>query len=468
MLACETLIVGAGLTGLSCALHLGRDYLLVEKESEPGGLVRTRWRPSDPKARARCGTFLCDGTGHWLHLRSPEMRALVERLLPGQLVEHERRAVIHLGGTFTPYPFQANTFGLPREVVLECLLGLLRARHPEDFGLQAVTAPPRHFRESLERLFGEGICRHFLIPYNEKLLGVPLEEISPTYAERFIPRPSLEDVVRGALGFSRESLGYNARFVYPRAGGIGALSRALAAALPRPPRCNAEVLSVNLRTRTARLALRSPGSNAGEPGAPPLEQAVRFEQLVNTMSLPEFVGLIEDAPERLRAAAARLRATTVHYFDMGVRGPGDAASHYHWIYFPEPEFVFYRVGSYSAVHADAAPAGCRSYYVEMSGGPARALLSQPDALRARVLGDLRRARVLSDADEVLFMELCRIPNAYVIFDMHYEPARREVLETLAAHGVHSCGRWGGWNYGGMEDALLEGRAAAQFASGASR
>ncbi|MCX8091637.1 MAG: FAD-dependent oxidoreductase [Verrucomicrobiae bacterium] len=460
MHTCETLIIGAGLTGLSCAFHLGRDHLLVEKENEPGGLVRTRRRPTDPEARARCGEFLCDGTGHWLHLRTPEMRALVERLLPGQLIEHERRAVIHLAGAFTPYPFQANTYGLPREIVLDCLLGLIRARHPEDFGLQPPADPPRHFRESLERLFGAGICRHFMVPYNEKLLGVPLEEISPTYAERFIPRPSLEDVVKGALGFSRESLGYNAKFVYPRAGGIGALSRALADALPQPPRYNAEVRSVHLRTKTARVTVRNPSVTANASTTATSEQVVRFERLVNTMSLPEFVARIEDAPENLRAAAARLRATTVHYFDVGVRGPGDAASQYHWIYFPEPQFVFYRVGSYSAVHADAAPPGCRSYYVEMSGGDARALLGQPEALRTRVLDDLRRARVLGPNDEVLFMELCRIPNAYVIFDAHYESARREVIETLAAHGVHSCGRWGGWNYGGMEDALLEGRAAA--------
>src|SRR6266481_7947451 len=207
------LIVGAGLTGLSCALHLGGDYVLVERESEPGGIVRTRVRDG----------FLCDGTGHWLHLRNPAMRELVNRVLPGQLVEYERRAVIHLHGVFTPYPFQANTYGLPREVVLECLLGLLQARHPEDFGLPPAEGEPRHFREAIERLFGAGISRHFMVPYNEKLLGVKLEEISPEYAIRFIPRPSLEDVLRGALGFSREALGYNARFVYPREDGIGAL-----------------------------------------------------------------------------------------------------------------------------------------------------------------------------------------------------------------------------------------------------
>lgn len=432
----QPLILGAGLTGLSCAYHLGRPYQLVEKETEPGGVVRTHVRGDG---------FLCDGTGHWLHLRNPGMRALVEKLLPGQLIEYERKAVIHLQGKFTPFPFQANTAGLPPQTVLDCLLGLLQARHPEDFGRTAPSAPPRNFRESLERMFGEGICRHFMIPYNEKLLGVKLEEISTDYAERFIPKPSLEDVIKGALGFSRESLGYNAKFVYPREEGISALPKALAQALPTPPRYQTSVNRVHLGSKTAWLA-------SGEK--------IPFSHLLNTMPLVDFLRLVEDLSPKGREAAARLRAATVHYYDIGVRGQGTPRSHYHWVYFPEPQFIFYRVGSYSAVHPSAAPRGCRSYYVEMSGG-VEPWLKKPAELQARVLQDLRKAEILSAEDEVLFMELCRIPHAYVLFDPHYLASRQLVAEELAAHGVKIAGRWGGWNYGGMEDALLEGKAAAE-------
>jgi UDP-galactopyranose mutase len=223
------------------------------------------------------------------------------------------------------------------------------------------------------------------------------------------------------------------------------LPRALAQGLKIPSRFDTPVARVELCHKTATLA-------SGE--------TIRFRRLVNTMALPRFIAMIADAPAAVRAAAAKLRAATVHYFDVGVRGPGDMASQYHWIYFPEPEFVFYRAGSYSAVHADAAPAGCRSYYVEMSGG-ADAWLAQPEKLRQRVLADLKKARVLSERDEILFMELCEIPYAYVIFDQNYEPCRQLILDYLAEHGAQSCGRWGGWNYGGMEDALLEGKAAAQ-------
>lgn len=430
------IIIGAGLTGLSCAYHLGGDYLLVEREMEPGGIVRTRIRHNG---------FYCDGTGHWLHLRNAGMKDLVNQLLPGKLVEHERKAVIFSNGVFTAYPFQANTYGLPREVIMECLLGLLKAKHPEDFGQKAPTEPPKNFHEWVVRAFGEGIAKHFMVPYNQKLLGVNLTELMPAFAERFIPRPSTEDVIKGALGFSRESLGYNAKFVYPQHGGIGALSRAFADALKEPPLFGTDVTGIDLRQKTVSLA------NG---------KTVRFERLVNTMPLVRLISMLKDAPEEVRVAAKKLRATTVHYFDIGVRGPGDVASQYHWVYFPEPDYVFYRAGSYSAVHKEAAPEGCRSYYVEMSGG-ASELLKQPEKLKQRVLEDLKRSRILSEKDEILFMELCEIPHAYVIFDQHYEASRGLLLDFLNRNGVVTGGRWGGWGYGGMEDAMLDGKAAAE-------
>ena len=95
----------------------------------------------------------------------------------------------------------------------------------------------------------------------------------------------------------------------------------------------------------------------------------------------------------------------------------------------------------------------------MSGGAAD-WLTQPEALKQRVLDDLRKARVISAADEILFMELSEIPFAYVIFDHNYESCRKQIFDFLAAHNVLTAGRWGGWGYGGMEDALLDGKAAA--------
>ena len=56
---------------------------------------------------------------------------------------------------------------------------------------------------------------------------MPPAELSAAWSGRFVPRPTLREVVDGALGLGGDRLGYNATFLYPKEGGIEALPRAL-------------------------------------------------------------------------------------------------------------------------------------------------------------------------------------------------------------------------------------------------
>ncbi|MDE3018526.1 MAG: NAD(P)-binding protein, partial [Nitrospirota bacterium] len=100
-------IVGAGLAGLSTAAHLARPYRICERDHEAGGLCRSYEMKG----------FTFDMTGHLLHFRQAEIKALVEGLLEGRLERHVRRSFIYSHRTYTEYPFQVNTYGLPPEVV---------------------------------------------------------------------------------------------------------------------------------------------------------------------------------------------------------------------------------------------------------------------------------------------------------------------------------------------------------------
>lgn len=430
------LILGAGLTGLCAAYHLGteRPYRLIEKDpSQVGGLAKTRMRP---------GGFSCDGTGHWLHLRTDAMKSLVGNLLGDNLLARERRARIFSKGVYTLYPFQANTFGLPKEVIAECLTGLVRARYEEKH------AEPRNYLEWIRREFGEGICKHFMVPYNEKIYGVPLDTLATTFASRYIPRPSIEAVVNGALGLSQEALGYNAKFVYPKKGGIGALSEALHAGLPRKAEMGRAPAAIDLAARTVRMT-------DGE--------VIPYARLVSTIPLPELVklalaGAPSSVPEAVVAAAPKLRANSVLYFDVAIRGEPGEHQDYHWIYFPERDFPFYRVGSYSAVERSLAPPGHRSYYVEMGHyGEV-----DPQRFEQGVIDGLRRVGLLGDEKDLVFMTPNVLSPAYVLFDDAYESARATLLSWASENGVISVGRYGRWQYNAMEDALLEGVEAADL------
>src|SRR5690606_11852624 len=156
----------------------------------------------------------------------PDVRRDVLNWIGEDHVEVARRSMVFSHGTYTRYPYQANTFGLPPDVANACLLGFIQAHFRKDKP-EAGT-----FEEFCRAHFGDGISDHFMIPYNSRLWGVHPREITAEWCQRFVPLPKLEDVVAGAVGLNDRELGYNTRFVYPRLG-IGALPQGMLAALPQ-------------------------------------------------------------------------------------------------------------------------------------------------------------------------------------------------------------------------------------------
>ncbi|MCX5796937.1 MAG: FAD-dependent oxidoreductase [Elusimicrobia bacterium] len=429
----EVLVLGAGLSGLSTAYHLqrrrGGGVLVVEKEGTVGGTA----------ASAAKKGFVFDKTGHLLHLHSPTGRRLIGALLGRDLKTLERDAWIRLQGRYSRYPFQANTYGLPAGTVVDCLAGFLETVYrprPKSGG-------GRSFAQFCLRQFGSGICRHFMFPYNRKLWGVPLSRLTAEWQGRFVPAPEPAEVLAGALLDQTKRFGYNAVFHYPRRGGSQALADALAARLePGTVRTGAAVTSVDLAGKTARVR------GLGE---------VRFERLVNTMPLPEFLDLSGPWPAAMRAARRRLRHVSVWCLNLALDRPDRTGRH--WAYFPEPRYPFYRVGVYSNFAAANAPAGTSSYYVEVSrpGGVRFGLR----ALERRVLEGLRDCGVLRRGDRFLVKEWRPIPYGYVLYDFQRGPALAAIFGELGRQGVESIGRYGAWKYSFMEEALLDGKACAE-------
>jgi protoporphyrinogen oxidase len=323
-------------------------------------------------------------------------------------------------------------------VVAENLIGFVEATVGEG-GRALREREPANFEEFILRHLGTGFARNFMVPYNTKLFGVAPAELSAAWCGRFVPKPTLREVVEGALGLGSDAVGYNATFVYPQQGGIEALARALRRELSGGQvRTGVQPTALDWKRRTATL---SDGTR------------IRWSGLVSTIPLPDLVRLLTEVPSEVTAAAGRLRATDVTWVAVGARGPN--IQPWHWVYTPEPEFRTYRVGSPSAVFAGTVPPGTSSFYVEYSGS------RSPEACARAAVEDLVRARMVGGPEDILFAEPRVIRHAYVLYDNAYGPARDRVMDFLREAEVQTAGRYGNWEYSSMEDALLGGRAAAE-------
>ena len=424
-------ILGGGLTGISAAMHLRAPWMLFEREARLGGHARTDEHDG----------FRFDKTGHWLHLRDPGVKRLVDELLPGRMTPIARRARIFSHGVLTRYPYQANLHGLPPEVIKECLLGVVEAKLAGAAG----GPEPRSFEDYCLRHFGPGISKHFMIPYNEKIWGVHPREITAAWCARFVPLPNLEQVIAGAVGAGPPELGYNQSFLYPTEGGIETFTRALAGRLAGG--------QVSTGTSPDAVDWRRREVTVGG-------EVIPYRALVATIPLPELLKRMRDLPPEVEAAAGRLRCTTLRYLNIGARSrpPAD----WHWIYVPEKRYPFYRVNVFSTAMASMAPEGCASICVEMADrGPVS------DATVADTIAALVQAGALAHADDVLFVDEKQIDYAYVVFDQHYYAATRTIFDFLEANAIHPRGRYGAWTYNAMEDCVLAGREVAGLIDGAA-
>ncbi len=432
-------ILGAGLAGLSAAYHLqqgGVSFGLYEREDGVGGLCRSMRRDG----------FTFDCTGHLMHFRRPEIKTLVERLMGesgSDLVAHQRRAAIYSHNVYTDYPFQANTFGLPIDVVKACLMGFIEAWGRRNHAASARRASPRHFGEWVTRTFGDGIAKHFMTPFNEKLWQRPLDELGCDWGGGWlIPVPSLEEVVQGALGLANRNMGYNPSFFYPKEGGIQRYPEAFARHIMKGLHLKHEVTALDLRRRVVEF----------QNG-----QRVHYRHLISTLPLPELVRRADGVPAAVRRQVTGLVHVSVTNVNLGVDRPTIVP--YHWIYFPEPRFPFYRVGFPSNLTPSVAPPGQSLISIECSHRPGRPV-SRDTAIERAVAG-LREAGLLRADDRITMREVVEIPYAYVIFDHARQRILARLTRALRGAGVRSIGRYGAWEHSSMEDAVLQGKEAAE-------
>jgi protoporphyrinogen oxidase len=420
-----SVIIGAGVSGLGFAnwwleRRPGAPVVVLEGEAEPGGYCRTVVRDG----------FVWDYSGHFFHFKHPDIEAWLRTRMPGQDVRTvERVAKIRYAGRDVDFPFQKHIHQLPLDEFLECLVDLYAASQAS-ISRPTGDAPPASFGEMLYRRLGKGITEKFLRPYNEKLYATALDRLDPDAMGRFFPHADVADIIANMRPGAAARHGYNATFTYP-AGGAVQYVNALLRDLPAGAvACGEPAIAIDLGARVVRTPKRE----------------LPFERVISSAPLPVLARMCGVAYDASLFTSNRVLVFNLGFDRKGPRG-------IHWMYFPDPARVFYRVGWY-----DNILGGDRmSLYVEI-GAPNGTSFDR-EALRARVLADLAAEGIVTDHQLVAEHHVVLDP-AYVHITRASLAETARLRALLAQHGVHSVGRYGGWTYCSIEDNLVETRELA--------
>ena len=475
-----TIVIGAGPTGLSAAYHLGAGSLLLEQNPTVGGWCRS----------ITDNGFTFDYAGHIMFSNDDYVHELYRRLLGDNVHWQDREAWIYSKGVYTRYPFQGALYGLPSEVLKECIVGAIEARFgklresphtaarsssvshckaesltdccgdgvsestaalvPANRTMRVLGSEPRNFEEFIYKVWGAGVAKHFAIPYNSKLWAVPLTEMETSWLGGRVPLPDLEEMIEGALHPIAKPVGPNARFGYPLRGGFQSLMNGFLPLLRGALRTSATVQRVFAKAHKVQLADGT---------------CYKYHKLISTMPLPQLVAALgPDVPEPIRAAAGMLRHVSVRCVNLGVARSNITEKH--WIYYPE-DTVFHRIFVQGNASPHCNPPGGFGLTCEITYSPDKPLPCEGDALIERCREDCIRVGLLHAEDVILARNQVDMPYAYVIYDHARQANVAMIRAWLLEHDILLAGRYSEWEYYNSDHAFIAGKKAAEAAQAAA-
>lgn len=400
----DILIIGGGITGLSLGSFLGdKDYLILEKDTTPGGYCKTTIR----------GKYVWDYSGHFFHFKNPEIKEYVTQNIKCKILEVKKISHIYYGGKMIDFPFQNNIHQLEKEEFIECLTDLYHAGNSNS----------DNFKEYVIANLGKAICDKFVIPYNEKLYACDLNELDHDSMGRFFPRGVKFGDLLDSFKSSDDKDSYNSNFIYPELGSYEFVKSIL-------QRIPEEKLLMETRITSLDLSNKIAYTNNGE---------IKFERLVSTLP---FNSLLEIT----NTPAKSLSSNKVAVFNLGFDKGTPIKSH--WVYFPGNE-IFYRVGFYNNILGSKQ----MSLYVEI-GLKSNQELPPEHALLNAVIQDLKNTGIIED--QILIDHQFLVMNpAYV----HITKDSKKIHENWSAlnnpEGIYSIGRYGSWTYCSIEDNVIQ-------------
>jgi len=414
-------IVGAGPAGLGLAAKLKQPFSLLEAGEIPGGLMRSK----------NVSGYTFDWAGHIFFTNIERVKTWVLDLMQDNFHWQNRESWVFSKDAYTRYPFQANTYGLPLDVVKECLMGLIEATHNPG------AKEPENFEEWILETYGDGIAQHFMLPYNSKLWARDISTMDHHWLAGRVPKPGLSEFIDGALGPGRKDMGPNARFGYPLKGGTYSLVEKLMAPFQDRISLNSKVVLIDPDDQFVET---EDGKTHG------------YDNLVLTMPLPRIGEITRNIDPHIKSLIDSLDYISVLCVNVGIQRP--KITDKNWVYFPEQDFLFHRIFVQGNTSPHVCPDGCFSYTAEITYNSQKKV----DFATAgeQTVDGMIRAGLLSSDDIVDVVDLVDIPVAYVVPTHNRKEVAAEIKNWFADRNIHLLGRFAEWEYFNMDHALDAG------------
>lgn len=413
----------------------GRDVIVLERESLPGGLCRS----------FRYGAFTFDIGPHRLFSADPAIAAYFRAVLGPHAAGISRHSQVHLWGRYMNWPLSMRSvFRMPPVRTLQCLFDLLRIDRRGNGETRSLEAYVR-------ARYGETIYRTFWEGYTSKFLGIPCSEVDAVWGRVSVGRSvvdrraepnGLHDLVANCL----RARGRHLDFLYPR-GGMGVFpARQAELVRERGGRVFLSQTVDGLRVEGRRIV----EVNAGATAYP-------ADCVIWSAPLTELTALLGRPFPDLSYLCTVL---------FNVEIEGELPGMWQWIYYPDAKCVFSRVSRPVKFGPETAPPGMTGLCVEVPGNRASVVWRHPERFVERVSHDLVKTGLVRSAGAVQAVHIENVPDSYPIYRLGFRRHVQRAHAFLAGfENLHLAGREAMFQHDNIDEAVVQAGALAERLAG---
>ena len=423
-------VLGTGMAGFGAAHRLQREGItpvMYDKNAYYGGHTAS--------FRYESG-FLFDVGPHISFTKDQR----IQELFADSVEQRYETIQINLNNYWRGYwplhPVQLHLHGLPEDVVVKVIADFVEER-------QAPERTIKNYADWLLASFGRSFAELFPMQYTRKYHLTTAENMSTDWLGPRIYRPSLEEVLRGALSPLSPHVHYITHFRYPSDGGFMCYLNKF---IPLGNlKLNHELLSIDPRKRELKF------SNG---------VVAQYDGLVSSVPLPDLIPMIKGTPQDVIEAARRLACSTCVLVNIGV--DREDLSSAHMTYFYDEDICFTRLGFPHMLSPHNAPPGAGSIQAEVYfSDKYKPLTGSAEDWIEPVIRDLRRCGLLREEDRILSRKAMLLRYANIIFDLERADSLKTVHGYLDDLGIGYCGRYGDWGYMWTDESFKSGELAAE-------
>ncbi len=429
------IIIGTGPTGLGAGYRLQElgytNFHLYDRSPNIGGLA---------SSFTDSAGFTWDIGGHVMFSHYKYYDQVFDRLMGNEFQLNMRESWVRMFDRWVPYPFQNNIRYLPREACYECLSGLIRAQQSGDHGTAA------NFEEFIDAVFGEGICKYFMRPYNFKVWAHPPKLMNKQWIGERVAVVDTDRALRNVIMESDDfGWGPNNQFKFPLKGGTGEFYRRFERPLAGHFTLNKHVDFINMAHKHVRIA-------DGD--------IVPYDVLISTIPLDKLCNDVinGDIPRPVKRRAAQLRHSGGHMVGIGIRQPCPSTKS--WMYFPEDNCPFYRATYLSNYSHFMTPDNDRYYSLLCETSYSEFKPVDRDTIVQDTIRGLVNAGLISEKDQNDIVDTWHYEAdySYPTPSVERDDILAEVIPLLESRGVYSRGRFGMWKYevSNTDHSLMQG------------